>query len=71
MQIFDALAPPNKTKLFQQWKDKKWRRDFLKREISNKNNTEDHFDEINESQSLDDESPIKSHILDLFIIKKK
>ena len=69
-QILDALAPPNKTKLFQQWKNKKWSRDFFKKKISNKSNTEDNFEEINESQSLDDESPIKSHILDLFIIKK-
>jgi hypothetical protein len=30
-QILDALAPPNKTKLFQQWKNKKWSRDFFKR----------------------------------------
>ena len=70
MQILDALVPTNKTKLFKQWKNKKWSRDFFKKKISNKSNTEDNFEEINESQSLDDESPIKSHILDLFIIKK-
>lgn len=70
MQILDALVPTNKTKLFKQWKNKKWSRDFFDKKIFSKNNSEDSFDEKNESESLDDESPIKSHIMDLFIIKK-
>lgn len=70
MQILDALIPTNKTKLFKQWKNKKWSRDFFDSKISNKNNGVDSLDERSESESLDDESPIKSHIMDLFIIKK-
>lgn len=69
-QIIDALAPVDKTNLFMQWKNKKWSRDFFEKKISSKNSSEDSFEEINENESLDDESPIKSHILDLFIIKK-
>ena len=69
-QILDALAPANKDYLFIEWKKKKWSRDFFEKKISSKNSSVDSFEEINENESLDDESPIKSHILDLFIIKK-
>lgn len=41
MQILDALVPTNKTKLFKQWKNKKWSRDFLTRKYLVKNNSED------------------------------